>query len=92
VLKPIDLTVDESIDDDDFLAAPELKEAVDAVRADLDDWTKLQDLIVHHWSSGVRQCARNVLKAATDISQTIDAIDRHRERHAQRIAAYGERS
>jgi len=86
--KPVDLTVSESVEEEDFLAAPELKEAVDAVRADLCDYTKLQDLIIHHWSGGVRQCAKDVLLAAIRIEEAADAIHRQRESEARRVESY----
>jgi hypothetical protein len=86
-MKPVDLTVRETIDDQDFLAAPELKEALDALQAD-DDWTKLQDLIVYHWSSALRQCAKDVLEAAVRISELNQAIDDRRKQYAQRVSTY----
>jgi hypothetical protein len=74
----------ETIDPQEYLAAPELKDAFDALKVN-NNWTKLLDLAHNHWCSALRRCAKDVLDAALIIDEADHAAECQREEHERRI-------
>jgi hypothetical protein len=50
--------------DDDSVSLPELKDAMDSLRANLGEWKKSQDVILQHWGGEVQRRARAIYQLA----------------------------